>query len=154
MLSAEHKRLLSDLKDQYTDARDWNLRYKEAFKDIHGAELGTLITAMHKSLDLGTYILVVHSAPASTQDDVGLVCIPIELFFNLPQPNDVDPVCVPIELFFNFPQPSILVQCLCPHRAILQPASTQCDVGPVCAPIERFFSQPQPSVMLVQCVIP
>ena len=50
---AEHKRLVSDLKDQYTDACDWNLRYKGAFKGIHGSELGAFISAMQKPLELG-----------------------------------------------------------------------------------------------------
>ena len=52
-MAAEYKRLLSDVRDQYTDARDWNLRYKASFKDIHCMELGALITAMHKPLELG-----------------------------------------------------------------------------------------------------
>ena len=47
---ADHKRLMGDLKDQYTDARDWNLRYKAAFKGIHGSELGVCINA---PLELG-----------------------------------------------------------------------------------------------------
>ena len=50
---AEHKRLVSDLKDQYADAHDWNLRYKAAFKGIHGSELGTCINAVQKPLELG-----------------------------------------------------------------------------------------------------
>ena len=52
-MSAEYKRLLSDIRDQYSDARDWNLRYKAAFKDIHLMELGTLISTMQNPLELG-----------------------------------------------------------------------------------------------------
>ncbi len=58
-MSAEHKRLFSDIKDQYSDARDWNMRYKASFKDIHRMELGALITTMHKPLELGKGWLVV-----------------------------------------------------------------------------------------------
>ena len=52
---ADQKRLIGDLKDQYADAVDWNIRYKAAFKGIHGSELGALINAMQKPLELGTY---------------------------------------------------------------------------------------------------
>ena len=52
-MMAEHKRLVGDLKDQYTDACEWNLRYKAAFKGIHGSELGSFISTMQKPLELG-----------------------------------------------------------------------------------------------------
>ena len=50
---ADHKRPIGDLNDQYADARDWNLRYKAAFKGIHGSELGACINAIQKPLELG-----------------------------------------------------------------------------------------------------
>ncbi len=52
-MMAEHKRLVGDLKGQYDEACDWNLRYKAAFKGIHGSELGSFISAMQKPLELG-----------------------------------------------------------------------------------------------------
>ena len=52
-MMAEHKRLVGDLKGQYDEACDWNLRYKAAFKGIHGSELGSFINAMQKPLELG-----------------------------------------------------------------------------------------------------
>ncbi len=41
------------MKDQYADSQEWNLRYKDAFKGIHGSELGSFISAMQKPLELG-----------------------------------------------------------------------------------------------------
>ena len=43
----------------------------------------------------------------STQCDVGPVCDPIELLSTLLTcPNPAYPVCVPIDFFFNLPQPN------------------------------------------------
>jgi len=68
-MSAEYKRLLSDIRDQYSDARDWNLRYKAAFKDIHLMELGTLISTMQNPLELGEWLAV-----GRLSDEWGVVC--------------------------------------------------------------------------------
>lgn len=54
-MMADYKRLMNNLKDQYADSHEWNTRYKAAFKSIHGAELGSLINAMQKPLDLGMW---------------------------------------------------------------------------------------------------
>ena len=79
-MSAEQRRLLQDLRDQYTDSQDWNLRYKAVFKDIHGPELGTLITTM-KPLDLGTSISQdhMHSLLLLLCIMCGLMVVPCEL---------------------------------------------------------------------------
>ena len=55
-ITAEHKRLVGDLRDQYADAHEWNMRYKDAFKGIHGSELGAFISAMQKPLELGEWV--------------------------------------------------------------------------------------------------
>ena len=62
--------------------------------------------------------------PASTQ------CDPVCPHRAILQPASTSVIqCVPIELFFNLPQP------VCPHRALLQPVSTQRDVcTTACAP--------------------
>ena len=60
--------------------------------------------------------------PASTQYDVGAVCVLKLTIVNLHQPVsmqcDVGAVCVPIDLlstYFNLPQPSVmLIQCVSP----------------------------------------
>ena len=108
------------------------------------------------------------TSTASTQCDVGPVCVPIELlstYFNLPPPTqcDVGPVCVPIELlstYFNLPPPT---QCgvgsVCIPIELLStyfnmPPPTQCGVGPVCVPNCQPTSTclHPPNVVLVQCV--
>lgn len=50
---AEHKRLLADIARKYQEAVDWNVKHKDAFRTIHGARLGALISHMQNPLDLG-----------------------------------------------------------------------------------------------------
>jgi len=52
-LMADHKRLVGDLSNMYHGAVEWNVKHKDAFRTIHGAGLGALISHMQNPLDLG-----------------------------------------------------------------------------------------------------
>ena len=89
--------------------------------------------------------------PASTQCDVGPMCVPIELlstYFSLPQPSVLLVQCVvgPVCCWSSV----LLVQCVvgpvccCPVCCWSSVLLVQCVVGPVCC---------WSSVLLVQCVV-